>query len=33
MRGGSQIWSIDVDGAHLRPLTTQGKNKLPDWGS
>jgi TolB protein len=33
MRGGSQIWTIDVDGANLRPLTSVGKNKLADWGS
>ncbi len=33
MRGGSQIWSIDADGANLHPLTSQGKNKLPDGGS
>jgi TolB protein len=33
MRGGSQVWTIDVDGANLRPLTSAGKNKLADWGS
>jgi TolB protein len=31
MRGGIQIFSIDADGQNLRPLTTVGENKLPDW--
>ena len=33
MKGGTQICTIDFDGANLRPLTSQGKNKLADWSN
>ena len=29
--GGSQIWSMRVDGTHLRKLTRKGKNMQPVW--
>jgi TolB protein len=31
LKGGIQIFAIDIDGTNLRPLTTAGSNKLPDW--
>ncbi|MCX6559569.1 MAG: Tol-Pal system beta propeller repeat protein TolB [Candidatus Aminicenantes bacterium] len=33
MKGGTQVWAIDVDGANLRPLTAKGQNKLADWSN
>jgi TolB protein len=33
MRGGTQVWTIDADGANLRPLTAKNQNKLADWGN
>jgi TolB protein len=33
MRGGTQVWTIDVDGANLKPLTAKNQNKLADWGN
>jgi len=29
--GTIQIYSIDYDGSHMRRLTSQGENKLPNW--
>jgi len=31
MSGSIQIYSVDYDGSHLRLLTSQGENKLPNW--
>ena len=31
LSGSLQLYAVDYDGAHLRRLTTQGNNKLPDW--
>jgi TolB protein len=31
LKGGIQVFSIDIDGTNQRPLTAQGTNKLPDW--
>ncbi len=31
--GESQLYTIDYDGANLRRLTFQGRNKLPDWSN
>ena len=31
LKGVIQVFSIDIDGANLRPLTSRGMNKLPDW--
>ncbi len=33
MKGGTQLWSVDLDGANLRPLTAKGDNKLGDWSN
>jgi len=33
LSGTIQLYSIDYDGANIRPLTTKGENKLPDWSS
>jgi TolB protein len=33
LRGGTQLFVIDHDGANLRALTAQGSNKLPDWSN
>jgi TolB protein len=33
LRGGVQVFAIDVDGTNLRPLTSRGANKLPDWSN
>ncbi len=31
LRGGTQVFAIDIDGTNLRQLTSKGGNKLPDW--
>jgi TolB protein len=33
MKGGLQLFSIDYDGANLRPLTSRGQNNWPAWGN
>lgn len=33
LRGGTQLFVIDYDGANLKVLTAKGSNKLPDWSN
>ncbi|MCB1022269.1 MAG: PD40 domain-containing protein [Acidobacteria bacterium] len=31
--GGTQIWTMRADGTQVKRLTTQGRNRMPVWGS
>jgi TolB protein len=31
LAGKVQVYCVDYDGTNLRPLTSKGTNKLPDW--
>jgi TolB protein len=33
LKGGKQLWTVDVDGANLRQLTSAGENNWGDWSN